>query len=366
MPLLALLILFLCLLSVPVAAQPNANSGPPPALVVTARVEAGQPRFAVQLVGTAEARYSAAVAAEVEGLVETLFARRGQKVAKGEVLARLRTHRHELMLEEARFALGEVEARIAKAESDLRRAQDLHTQKFISEEELQGRQTELDSLRQSAQRHRASIKILEDRLARMTIRAPFAGTVARENSEVGQWLREGDPLLELDDLSVIHVMVPVPENQLALIRVGGPAEVSFDALAGRAFGGRISAIVPRADLAARTFPVQIEIANPSGEILAGMLARVRFPREFDAPALLVPKDAFIPRPEGGGQVVRILDDQAQILEVRVLGAADTAFVVEPLDGDLAAGDEVVIRGNERLRPGQQIRRAGASAENGAP
>ncbi|WP_305042355.1 efflux RND transporter periplasmic adaptor subunit [Geoalkalibacter sp.] len=365
MPFLVLLLLAL-LLSNPVAAQPNANSGPPPALVVTARVEQGQPRLTLPLVGTAEPRYSAAVAAEVEGLVASLAARRGQRVAKGEVLAQLRTHRHELMLEEARFTLGEVEARIAKAQSDLRRADDLHRQKFISEEEFQGRQTELDSLRQSAQRHRAAVRILEDRLARMTIRAPFAGVVAREASEVGQWLREGDTLVEIDDLSVIHVMVPVPENQLGLVRPGDATEVSFDALPGRDFSGRIRAIVPRADLGARTFPVQIEVANPAAEILPGMLARVRFAREFEGAALLVPKDAFIPRPDGGGQVVRVVEDQAQILEVRVLGAADSAFVVEPLDGELAAGDEVVIRGNERLRPGQNLRRGTAPSGNGAP
>ncbi len=344
----------------------KAGNGPPPALVVTAPVESGQPAQPRTFVGNAEPRYTAAVAAEVDGLVEELSARRGDRVTKGAVVARLRPYRVQLLLEEARAALQEVEARIAKAEADVRRAQQLFQDKFISEEELQGRETELSALRQSAHRNRATVAILQDRLERMTIRAPFAGRVVAEATEAGQWLQEGDTVVELADLSVIHVMVPIPEQHLSQVAIGSEAQVEFDALPGRIYAGRVSAVVPRADLAARTFPLEVSVANPDGEILAGMLARVTFRRDLAVPSLLVPKDAYVPRPDGGGYVVKIADGQAAIVPVAVNAAAERQFAVTPVQGELAAGDRVVIRGNERLRPGQAVREASSTEGKPAP
>lgn len=355
MPAVSWIILFFLLLPFFASAQPNSSAGPPLALVVTAAVEMGAPRLTTALVGTAEPRYSALVASEVEGLVEAFFARRGRQVERGQILAQLRTYPVEMQLAQARAAIGEIQSRIQKAESDLQRAQNLHRQGFISEEELQSRQTDLTSVQQALAGQQAAARGLEDRLARMTIRAPFSGRIAQETTEIGQWLREGDTLAALDDLSVIHVMVPVPEGQLSHIRVNQSVQVRFDALAQQRFTGRVSAIVPRADQAARTFPVQIEVANPNGLILGGMLARVSFQRDLVASTLLVPKDALILKPDGSGQVARVIDQQIELVDVRILAAADEAFAVEIVEGRLVAGDQVVIRGNERLRPGQRVR-----------
>ena len=355
----ALLLILLAPLSL--HAQPRPGGGPPAALVVTAPVEEGQPRIPTSLVGISEARYSTAVAAEVEGLVESLAVRRGRQVEQGAVLAQLRTYRTELALEEARAALGEVQSRIVKAQADRRRARELFDQNFISEEELQSRETEHDALQQSAQSRRAALRSLEDRLARMTIRAPFAGRIAFEATEVGQWVREGDEVVHLDDLSVVHVMVPVPEQHLSLISLGSHARVRFDALPGRDFSGKVSAIIPRADAAARTFPVQVEVANPHSEILGGMLARVSFTHELQQSALLVPKDAYVLRPDDEGFVVRVVEGKAEIVEVRILAAVADTFAVQVRNGRLEAGDRVVIRGNERLRSGQAVREAATNA-----
>lgn len=355
MPAVFWIILFFLFLSSFASAQPNSSAGPPPALVITATVELGSPRLATSLVGTAEPRYSALVASEVEGLVEAYFARRGRQVERGQILAQLRTYPVEMQLAQARAAIGEIQSRIKKAESDLQRAQDLHRQGFISEEELQSRQTDLASVQQALAGQQAAARGLEDRLARMTIRAPFSGRIAQETTEIGQWLREGDALAELDDLSIIHVMVPVPEHQLSHIRINQSVQVRFDALAQQSFNGRVSAIVPRANPAARTFPVQIEVANPEGLILGGMLARVGFQRDLVASTLLVPKDAFILKPDGSGQVARVIDQQIELVDVRILAAADESFAVEIIEGQLVGGDQVVVRGNERLRPGQRVR-----------
>jgi RND family efflux transporter MFP subunit len=349
-------LLLLSLGRVPALAQPEA---PPPALVVTAAIESGEVHVPLTLVGTAQPRYSAEVASEVDGVVTAVEARKGAVVKKGDVLVRLRTVPAELDLEEARGRLGEVEARIAKADADVKRAQRLFAQAFTSEEELQGTQADLDALRQQARQIRAAADRLEDQLARMVIRAPFAGHVVAERTEVGAWVSQGTVVAELTDLAVIHAMVPVPEQELARISLGMPVEVTFDALPASPFTGNVTAIVPRADPAARTFPVEVSIDNPAGRILAGMIARATFRHDGGAGIATIPKDALVPQPTGGGYVVKVVDGAAAIVPVRVLESQEERFAVEPLQGELNPGDRVVIRGNERLRPGQPVREAAA-------
>jgi len=348
--------LLLSLGSVPTHAQPKA---PPAAVVVTAPVESGEVRVPLNLVGSAEPRYEAKVASEVAGVVTAVAARKGAVVKKGDVLVKVRTVPVELDLEEARGRLGEVEARIAKADADVKRAQRLFAQAFTSEEELQAAQADLDALRQQARQIRAAVGRLEDRLARMTIRAPFAGWVVAERTEVGAWLDEGTVVAELTDLSVIHAMVPVPEQELARIHLGMAVEVACDALPGTTFTGKVTAIVPRADPASRAFPVEVSIDNSAGRILAGMIARATFRHDGGAGIATIPKDAFVPQPGGGGYVVKVVDGAATIVPVQVVESQEERFAVEPLQGDLRAGDRVVIRGNERLRPGQPVSEAAA-------
>ncbi len=348
---------FLLLCSNRALAEPAKAKPPPAALVVTAAVEQGEIRPPLILVGTAEPRYTAEVACEVDGLVEQLTVRRGDRVHKGDLLAKQRTLPLKLRLQESRAQLREVLARIEKAQADVRRAERLFDQKFISEEQLQERRTDLDALGQRERRLRAAIRIVEDSLARMEIRAPFDGSIVAERTEVGQWLDAGDPVIVLSDLSVIHIMVPIPEQQIHRITRGGSVAVTIDALPGRALSGTISAIVPRADTGSRSFPVQVNVENRDGAILAGMLARVTFHPVTLAAALVVPKDALVPQPEGGGYLVKVSNGTASWVQVKVLESYGDRYAVEPLNKDLAAGDRVIVRGNERVRPGQTVREA---------
>ncbi len=358
---LLVLIFFSLAFLFPAAAQNKKDpgpQGPPPALVVTAPVVEERVQSPQTLIGTSEPRYQAAIAAEMEGLVTQLKVRKGEHVPKGAEIVTLRTLPAELELQESRSRLKEVQARIEKAESDLKRAEGLFAQKFISEEELQSRRTEVDALRRQAQQIQARIRIQKDRLQRMTVEAPFAGRVVEERTETGQWLSEGDPVVLLADLSVMHIMVPVPERRISGISVGDTAEVGFDALPGETFSGEVTAIVPRADTASRTFPVQISVKNPDNRIMSGMLSRVTFFTDIPDTALLLPKDAFVPQPGGGGHIVKVEEGQAILVPVNILGTHGDHYAVEPLgENGLSAGDRVVIRGNERLRPGQNIREA---------
>jgi RND family efflux transporter MFP subunit len=290
-------------------------------------------------------------------LVEEYLARNGDLVRKGEVLVKQRTLTVQLLLDEARARLSEIEARADKAKADVRRFETLFGETFVSEEELEVKRTELETLNQQRRQQQAAIRVHEDRLARLVVRAPFSGQVVAERTEVGQWLGEGDPVAVLVDLAEIHIQVAVPERQVAQVVVGGDVKVTIDALGEAVFTGRVQAVVPRADKASRSFPVEVAVTNPQRRILAGMLARVTFFLGQPRLTLLVPKDALVPQPQGDGHVVRVSDGQTSIVPVKLLGSFGDRFAVEAIGGSLEAGDRVIVRGNERVRPGQSVREA---------
>jgi len=337
-----------------VSADPTAKPAPPPALVRTDTVTLGTVRTPVSLIGTAEPRRVSEVASETAGLVESLEVRRGKLVKQGAPLVRMRPVRQKLLLDQAVAERGETEARLVKAEDDARRAGELFAKNFISPEELQTRTVDREVFRRQLGRIDATIALLEDRLERLTIRAPFSGQVVAEKCEAGQWLDEGDAAMTLADLGEVRILVPVPEQQITAVKVGDEVVARFDALPHETFSARVAAVVPQADVASRSFPVEIRIANPKGRILSGMLGRVTFPLGSKRQAALIPKDALIPQPDGGSTLVRVVNGQAEILPVRLLTSVADRYAVEPLQGELGAGDRVVTRGNERLRNGQAV------------
>ena len=202
----------------------------------------------------------------------------------------------------------------------------------------------------------AEIRRLEEEKRRYTIRAPFDGYVVKEGTEVGQWVRAGDPVAHIVALDEVDVVIPVLEDYIGAVKVGMDVKVSIGAVTGRVFPGKIHRIVPRADTVARTFPVKVRVANESNGdhvlIKAGMFASVSLPVGTKVEALLVPKDALVLA--GGRSMVYVLDTASSTVKpVPVeLGVALGSRI--QVKGELVAGLQVVVRGNERLRPGQKV------------
>jgi RND family efflux transporter MFP subunit len=190
--------------------------------------------------------------------------------------------------------------------------------------------------------------------------------VVTEHTEVGQWLDQGDPVVELLDLSTVEVTVPVPERYIAEVRRGEAASLSLDALPGRSFAGRVVHIIPQADTSSRTFPVKVEVANPDGHIKSGMFARVTLPVGKGRRALVVPKDALVSRGPVSLLFV-VADGKARQVAVK-RGQATGAWVA--VEGPVEEGQFVVVRGNERLRDGMPVvvmppEKAGATSGDGS-
>ncbi len=320
----------------------------------------------VQLLGTARPVRQSSVASEVDGLAVEVFVDEGDAVQVGQVLVRLRTTAVEQQLAAATAARDETSARLARATADFERLASLRDRNVISAREYDQAVADRDAFAQGVVRLDAEVSRLQEQFDRATIKAPFAGSIAAVQVEVGEWVGRGDQILSLLDLSRAEVTIQIAERYISAVPVGFQVDVRFDALPGRHYTGRVEAVVPEAIPEARTFPVLLRIPNGDLAIKSGMAARVSAQLGSPLPAMLVSKDAVVRR---GDQVLLFRIDPAGMSAAPAgeLGEGSVGTIaqvsVDPgpargqwqvVYGAVAAGDLFVVRGNERVFPGQPV------------
>jgi RND family efflux transporter MFP subunit len=305
----------------------------------------------VTLVGTVEPWKRSVVAGEVEGLVQAFAAEEGMKVTRGQLLARLRSKTLQIRLDSAVALYRESGARYQQAKRNLNRIRVLSKEQLVTQKDLDDAQAEETALKEHLSQLGAEIRRIRDSLNQSKIVAPFNGWITREFTEVGQWVEEGGPIVEMVDLSHVQVEVPLPERYVSHIQIRDPVTATFDGLPGFQAQGKVFSLVAQADRTARTFPVKVEIPNPELAIKSGMVSRVTFRVDRPHQGIVVPKDALVLR--GGKEFVfRVNGETVEQIPVNVVLHLDDLVEIK---GQIEKGMAVVVEGNERLFPGQPVR-----------
>lgn len=324
---------------------------PPPVPVRVAPVERQDVRRSVTLVGTVEPWKRSTVASDLAGRVVAFPVKAGREVKRGDLLARLDTDTLMIQLESAMASRAEWVVRHDQAKLDLERIKALFEKEAVTRKERDDAISEELALRRRLSQLDAEIRRVRDRIKKSRIVAPFDGWIIEEHTEIGQWVEEGGPVVEMVDLSRLQVGVPVPERFVPFVRRGDPVTAVFDGLPGFKAAGTVYSIVAQADRAARTFPVKMEIPNSDFVIKGGMVARVTLTVGETYEALVVPKDALVLK---GGNQFLFLVQNGVVVQKQVKPGIHTDGLVE-VSGELEAGMDVVTQGNERLLPGQAVR-----------
>jgi len=344
----AVLGLMLVASQAPVHAQgpPAGAQGPPAVPVEVAPVVERAVEQEIQAVGTVEANLTTTVSAEVAGAVARFDLREGEHLAKGQVLARLRRSDLEIGLKEAQANLDEKRALFVRAEQDHQRFQALFTEGAISAAELDRVGAAARAAKAQKESAEEALRRVADQLRRTTVVAPFSGYLVKKHAEVGQWIEEGGKVAELVDIDIVYAVIPVNERDIGRVRHGNEATLTVDTYPGRVFRGRVTHIVPQADVTSRNFPVRIKVDNlPDRLLKAGMFARVAVRYGDPRRSLFIPKDAVVIR--GRDQVVFVVQDgKVRMLPVKA-GRPYEGFT-EVVEGSLKSGDTVVVTGNESL------------------
>jgi len=176
---------------------------------------------------------------------------------------------------------------------------------------------------------------------RLTITAPISGVVGELAAREGMTVMAGAPLFRINGLSTVWVNAEVPESAAGLVRPGNPVEARTPALSGTVFKGKVSAIVPEVNPATRTIKARVELANPSGQLIPGMFAKVNFAPAAQKEVLLVPSEAVIST--GKRTVVVVAQGDGNFAPVDVDIGLDSDGQTEIRKG-LAAGQKVVVSG----------------------
>ncbi len=316
------------------AESPKAGGGPIAVRVVTAAAGTQNPR--AEAFGSVEARETAWIRAETPGLVERVGFADGDRVTAGQVLVQLRSA-------DARAAVADADARLRLAASQLARVQGLFDR---------GNAAQADLDRAVADRDLADAALTRAReaLRRTTVRAPFDGVAGRRLVAPGETLDLQRPITRIESIDRVTVDAAFPERVLPDLALGAEAVAVAEALAETPFVGRVVYVAPRVAEGSRTVDVRVEIDNADHALKPGMSARLSVGLPTVADAVVLPTQAVVATADGASVWV-VVDGKSERRPV-ILGPREAATVAV-VEG-LAVGDQVIVEGLIRLKPGAAV------------
>ena len=334
----------------PVAAgspQPVGKSAPGPAggvAVEAIKVKSVRMAQGLTAVGSLRSDESVTIRPEVSGRISEFGFREGQRVAKGATLIRFDTSVQRAELDQA-------EANLGLSKSRLERSRDLFTKGFIS---AQARD-EAESNFKVAQ---ATVDLSQARLTKLEIKAPFSGIVGLRMVSIGDYVKDGQDIVNLEEIDPLKVDFRIPEIYLKQVAVGQALQITLDAFPNQTFQGKVFAINPLVDTNGRSIVIRAMVKNIEARLRPGMFARVRLLFSDERDSVAVPEQSLIP--VGDEQYLfKVVDGRAQRFKVEIGQRRDGQ--VEVLQG-LIAGEVVVTAGQLKLRDGSQVKIAQSASD----
>jgi cobalt-zinc-cadmium efflux system membrane fusion protein len=372
--------------------KPGASAPKPK--VKAAAVEQRQQRRVVEAVGTLFAYDEVTVSSEAEGRVEEVMVDVGDRVGKGQTLARVSPVEFQLTVDQQQAALRQARARLGLSETDgelkdarqaaevkkaaadltdaeqkYKRAQSLLETGVIPRQQYDEAEArykaakatydlamqQVENMRASMQQTQASLNLANKRLRDTQIRAPFAGHVKAREVTTGQYLKVQTPVMTIVNIDPLRARLSVPEKMSPWVRVGREVKLSLEAYPGREFAGRISRINPSVDEKNRTFEIEALVSNRGGELKPGSFVKATIQSDKVDQILVIPYNAAVYL--FGAYKVFVL--QGQTVKEREVKLGDRlGDLVEVIEG-LGAGEKIAVgAGGPQLKDGLEVEIAG--------
>jgi membrane fusion protein (multidrug efflux system) len=312
------------------------GGGPPSALVEVALAYTDTVVDAIAATGEIEAIQSINLRPEVDGRIVGILFREGDEVAAGTPLFKVDD--------------AELKAQVARAEAD----RDLAAQALARTRQLMAEkassQADLERAEATARSTQAALDLLQIRLARTTIRAPFGGATGQRMVSLGDYVTSSTQLVSLQTVNPERAAFQVPERYAERLRRGQEVTFHVAALPGQEFTGVVDFVAPVVRLPGRTITVKALVPNPKRSLQAGMYVDLRLAAEVRPDAIVVPEESIVPL-QGANYIYVVRDGKASRRQVG-LGIRSPG-IVEVRSG-LDTGDTVVVGGQERLQDGMAV------------
>lgn len=341
-----------------------------PMTVELAQVSRAPVAEQITVVGNLVGAATVEVISRVNGRLESVNVRIGDRVSQGTLLAKVedreireQVKQAEASHEVAQATIRQREADLKFAESNLERSRSLFNRQLLPRQTLddvearhQAAVAQLDLARAQFQQARARLEELRLTLGNTRILSPVDGFVGKRNVDPGAYVSTNVPVASVVDIRFVRLVAPLVERDMRRVTSGNAATVDVDAFPGETFSGRVARVAPVLDPATRTATMEIEVPNTDYRLKPGMYARVRLTVDQRPNALVVPRNSLVDLegkrgvfvPDGEGQ-------RAQFREVKV-GLQDEQKA--EITAGLSEADRVITTGAAALRDGDPIVLAG--------
>jgi membrane fusion protein (multidrug efflux system) len=320
----------------PAAAATPSKAGPPGIVVEAQKVSVVKLPQALGAVGSLRSDEAVILRPEVAGRIAQILFKEGERVARGQSLVRLDDSVQQADLDRAR-------ANFTLSKSKHERSIDLRNKGFISGQAL-------DESVNNLKVAQADAELMDARISKTHIRAPFAGTIGLRLVSVGDYVKEGQDLVNLESLDTLKVDFRLPENALSQMRNAQTLQITLDAIPDKAYDGRVFAVNPLIDANGRSIVIRAQVPNRDGRLRPGMFARVRLFTSESRDTMVVPEEALFPLGDDK-YVYKVVDGKATRQKIEI--GQRRQGTVEVMSG-LAPDDVVVTAGVIKLREGAPV------------
>jgi len=346
-----------------------------PMSVEVSSVKRGEMSEQMTVVGNLIGAATVEAVPKVAGRLEGVSVRLGDRVTRGQQLAKVEDHELREQIRQAQAAYEVSAATIRQREADLNLAKsNLDRSKNLFDRQLIPRQTyddadaryqaaaaQLDLAKAQHSQAQARLDELKINLSNTVISSPVNGFVAKRMLDAGAWVTPNSAFLSIVDIGVVRIVANVVEKDLRRISAGQQAAVEVDAFPGEKFTGRVARVAPVLDPATRTAQIEVEIQNTQFRLKPGMYARVDFTVERRANALVIPANALVDV-QGKRGVFRPAEGDIAKFQPIEVGLMDEKQV--EIASGLAEGDRIVTTGATALKDGDKIVLPGQRAGGG--
>jgi RND family efflux transporter MFP subunit len=323
----------------------SAQSGPPPASVTVDAARRDTFHATLEVPGTVISQHDARIAAETDGRLNWV-AEVGTRIARGEAFARIDDTDLKLNLADNQAQLASLQAQQRYQQSNLERLQKLALSNNAAANQIDEAQSQLDMNLQAIRRAEVAIQQTQRRIDQAAIVAPFPGIVVERLVQAGEFVSRGAPVARLVDTENREIRLQAPLDLAAYVHEGMEVSIQHN---GNTSLSPVVRVIPVGDERSRMFEMRVSARDPS--LVIGSPVQVALPSSDPRELLAIPRDALVLR--GSEVFVLRVNDGNTVEKVKVDTGVGFGSLVE-VTGALDHGDQVVIRGAERLQPGQAV------------
>ncbi|MBF0265743.1 MAG: efflux RND transporter periplasmic adaptor subunit [Gammaproteobacteria bacterium] len=326
-------------------------------IVTTTTVDVRKLSKTIPLSASTEAFRETELSSKVAGIVKEVYVTEGQYLNKGDAILLLDDEIARLDIASARARLEETKIKHKDALRLKKEYQSLAAKKAISPTQLSSSIANVEITNAAIAREKTLLNREQAILNRHQLTSPFSGKVIKQNIEVGQWVKVDDSVIKLASFDKVKLRAFVPQRYYQEINLNAKARIVFDAFQSFTHYAAPKTLIAYANQQSRSFPLILELNNQEKKIAPGMSAKVYL--ELLGPEVnmpVIPRDAVIVKADNQRIVWKVITQKNKTIvsPVNISIGRQIDEWVEVSGNSLSAGDKIVLLGNERLRPGQEV------------